>query len=286
MELDLRKLRYFVAVAEELHFGRAADKLHIAQPVLSRQIRSLEGDLKVQLFARDKRGTELTAAGEQLLSDARPLLSAADATTRRAVRAAHAQNALTVGFMPGLIVTAAVRLFSRRHPDVQVEVIRTNWDEQTQMICDGRIDVGYVRLPCEAHGLELRDLLSEPRVVILPTTHPLAGKSSVSISDLAGERLLQNPAAIPEWRSTANPSGPYEDTGPTLVLRSVEEKLENVAAGRGVVILPLSTATYYTRSDITHIEISDIGPNRVCLAWDSNRQDQLIDEFVEIALAT
>ncbi|MCL2731127.1 MAG: LysR family transcriptional regulator, partial [Actinomycetia bacterium] len=184
MDLDLRKLRYFVAVAEELHFGRAADRLRIAQPALSRQIRSLESDLKVQLFTRDKRGTELTAAGEQLLGDAGPLLSAADAATRRAVRAARARDALTVGFMPGLIVTDAVRALSRRHPGVEVEVVRTDWEEQTEMIRDGRVDVGFVRLPCDTRGLELRDLLSEPRVAILPATHPLAGKPSLSIGDL------------------------------------------------------------------------------------------------------
>jgi len=286
VDLDLRKLRYFVAVAEELHFGRAADRLRIAQPALSRQIRSLESDLKVQLFTRDKRGTELTAAGEQLLGDAGPLLSAADAATRRAVRAARARDALTVGFMPGLIVTDAVRALSRRHPGVEVEVVRTDWEEQTEMIRDGRVDVGFVRLPCDTRGLELRDLLSEPRVAILPATHPLAGKPSLSIGDLAGERLLQNPAALPEWRSAAKSGGPEEDAGPAVALRSVEEKLENVAAGRGVVVLPLSTATYYTRPDITHVEIGDIGPNRVCLAWDGTRRDPLVDEFVRIALAT
>ena len=286
MDLDLRKLRYFVAVAEELHFGRAADRLRIAQPALSRQIRSLESDLKVQLFTRDKRGTELTAAGEQLLGDAGPLLSAADAATRRAVRAARARDALTVGFMPGLIVTDAVRALSRRHPGVEVEVVRTDWEEQTEMIRDGRVDVGYVRLPCDTRGLELRDLLSEPRVAILPATHPLAGKPSLSIGDLAGERLLQNPAALPEWRSAAKSGGPEEDAGPAVALRSVEEKLENVAAGRGVVVLPLSTATYYTRPDITHVEIGDVGPTRVCLAWDGTRRDPLVDEFVRIALAT
>ena len=105
MDVDLRKLRYFVAVAEELHFGRAAERLHIAQPVLSRQIRALEDELKAQLFVRDRRRTELTAAGEQLLADARPLLAGATRCACASGRAARGENSFTVGFMPGLIVT-------------------------------------------------------------------------------------------------------------------------------------------------------------------------------------
>src|SRR5689334_10358876 len=108
MDLDLRKLRYFVAVAEELHYGRAAERLHIAQPVLSRQIRALEEELKAELFRRDRRGTALTAAGEQLLDDARPLLAGSEALLRRVRSAAEGSRTFTIGFMPGITVTPAV----------------------------------------------------------------------------------------------------------------------------------------------------------------------------------
>jgi DNA-binding transcriptional LysR family regulator len=283
VDLDLRKVRYFVAVAEELHFGRAAEQLFIAQPVLSRQIRALEGELKVQLFVRDRRSTQLTPAGEQLLADARPLLANADATRRRIGIAARGRDIFSVGFMPGLIVTAEVRVLTSNHPELTVDVLRTNWDDQTEVIHDGRVDVSYVRLPIDARGLEVRPLLSEPRVVVVPADHHLAGKEQISITDLADEHLLQDPAAVPEWRDIASELRESGRRPTTPYYRSVEEKLEHVAAGHGVIVLPLSTATFYTRDDITHIGIEDIAPNQVCLAWDSSRRSPLIDEFVAIA---
>ena len=128
MDLDLRKVRYFVAVAEELNAGRAADRLHIAQPVLSRQIRALENELHAQLFVRDSSGTQLTRAGTQLLADAPLLLASADAAQRRVAQAARAKSTFTVGFMPGLTVTGPVLALSDAHPDLTVEVLRNRLD--------------------------------------------------------------------------------------------------------------------------------------------------------------
>ncbi|HUY50025.1 MAG TPA: LysR substrate-binding domain-containing protein [Streptosporangiaceae bacterium] len=282
-DLDLRKVRYFVAVAERLHFGRAAEALHIAQPVLSRQVRALEEELNVQSLVRTKRATELTPAGEQLLADARPLLATADAARRRVRRAALGRDTFTVGFMPGLIVTAAVMALSDRHPELAVEVIRTGWDDQVDVIHDGRADVSYIRLPVDQQGLQVRPLLTEPRVVVLPAGHRLANEQAIDIADLAGEHLLQDPDAVPEWRDIATElrARPRSAAGPAI--RTVEEKLEHVAAGRGVVVLPLSTATFYTRPDVSYVAISDIGPNQVCLAWDAARASMLIQEFAAIA---
>nr|WP_062330934.1 LysR substrate-binding domain-containing protein [Herbidospora sakaeratensis] len=277
MDVDLRKLRYFVAVAERLHFGRAAEALHIAQPVLSRQIRALEEELRAQLFVRTKRATELTPAGEQLLADARPLLASAEGLRRRVARAARGGEVFTVGFMPGLIVTSAVRAFGERHPGLTVEVVRTTWDDQTATIHDGRVDVGYVRLPIDRRGLRVLPLWSEPRVVVLPAGHPLAGKDAVGIADLAGECLLQNPDAVPEWRAVAT------RRDPEVRFRAVEEKLEHVAAGHGVVILPLSAAAFYTRPDVGHVAVGDIPPNEVCLAWSGSRRSPLIAGFAAVA---
>jgi DNA-binding transcriptional LysR family regulator len=281
-DVDLRKLRYFVAVAEQLHFGRAAEVLHIAQPVLSRQVKALEDELKVQLFARDKRTTELTPAGRQLLADARPLLANADALRRRVARAARGPGTFTVGFMPGLIVTDAVRAMLDRHSQLTVDVLRTNWHDQTEVLRDGRVDVSYVRLPVDQRGLQIQPLLTEPRVAVLPDEHRLAGKTTVSIADLADEHLLQDPDAVPEWRDIATElrTGLRRDAP---VFRTVEEKLEHVAQGEGIVLLPFSTAAFYTRPGVRYSQVSDISPSQVCLAWDATRRSQLIRDFAAIA---
>jgi DNA-binding transcriptional LysR family regulator len=283
MDLDLRKVRYFVAVAEELHFGRAAERLHIAQPVLSRQIRALEDELSAELFIRDRRHTELTAAGQQLLEEARPLLANADALRRRVGRSARGSDTFTVGFMPGLLVTAAVRALSAAHPDLTVDVIRTSWDDQVQVVHDGRVDVSYVRLPVDQDGLKLVPLFSEPRFVALPTAHHLAGKETVSITDLAEEHLIQNPDAVPEWREIATEMQSRNNRQPIPAIRTVEEKLEHVATGHGIVILPRSTATFYRRPDVTCVPVEDIRPNQVSLAWDASRRSLLLDEFADLA---
>jgi len=280
-DVDLRKLRYFVAVAEQLHFGRAAKALHIAQPVLSRQIRALEDELKAQLFVRDKRTTELTPAGRQLLADAGPLLAAADALQRRVACAARGPGSFTIGFMPGLIVTEAVRALASRHPQLTVNVLRTNWDDQTAVLHDGRADVSYIRLPVDQSGLQIQALLAEPRVAVFPADHRLAGKDTITIADLADEHLLQDPDAVPEWRDIATEMRTRRRSAP--VFHTVEEKLEHVAAGNGIVLLPLSTAVFYTRPGVAHSHVSDIPPNQVCLAWDATRRSRLIQDFAAIA---
>ncbi len=281
MDIDLRKLRYFVAVAEELHFGRAAARLHIAQPVLSRQIRAFEDELHVRLFDRDRRSTALTAAGRQLLADAGPLLATAAALHRRVVRAGRDAATFTVGFMPGLTVTAAVRAFSDRHPELSVELVRTTWSDQVEVLHDGRVDVGFVRLPMEQRGLVVRPLFDEPRVVVLSVDHPLAGKESVRITDLAGDHLLQEPDAVPEWRDVADELR-AGNARPVPSFGSVEEKLEHVAAGHGVSVLPESAARYYTRPDVAVVPVEDIGPNHVCLAWAAANRSGLPSEFASL----
>ncbi|MEU9245296.1 LysR substrate-binding domain-containing protein [Streptomyces sp. NPDC048385] len=285
LDLDLRKLRYFVAVAEELNFGRAAERLHITQPVLSRQIRSLEDDLGAEVFDRGRRGTLLTPAGEQLFEDAVPLLASARALVRRVKSATLGTPTLTIGFMPGIMVTSAMVAFTARHPEANVRLLRTSWDDQVEVLLDGRADVSVVRLPIDQRGLHVRPLFQEPRVVVLPAGHRLSDRTSVSVADLASEHLLQDPDAVPEWRDVAlELRGNRRPEVPAI--HQVEEKLELVAAGAGVCVIPLSTASFYVRPDVISLPVEGLGPNEVALAWVASRRSPLIHDFAEAAAET
>jgi DNA-binding transcriptional LysR family regulator len=284
MDLDLRKLRYFVAVAEELHFGRAADRLHIAQPVLSRQIRALENELHVELLLRDRRGTALTSAGQQLLEDARPLLISAEALQRRVSAAGRGERSFTIGFMPGITVTSAVQVLRSRHAGLDVRLLRTDWTNQVEVLRDARADVSIVRLPIDRVGIETRPLFEEPRVVAVATSHRLANKESIRIADLAEDHLLQDPDAVPEWREIAVELRRGQRP-PVPSINSVEEKLELVAGEVGIAVIPASTARFYTRLDVVCIAVEDLGPNRVALGWLAGRDTALIREFADVCAA-
>jgi DNA-binding transcriptional LysR family regulator len=224
----------------------------------------------------------LTAAGRQLLADGPALIELASGVRLRAGRAARGRRSFVVGFMPGLIVTGPVRALSDAHSELSVEVLRTSWDDQVVVLLDGRADVGYIRLPADQRGLRVEPLFTEERFAILPARHRLAGKDEVSIADLADEHLLQGPDAAPEWRDIATElrDRQAQREYPT---RTVEEKLEHVAGGRGIVILPASTAAFYRRPDVVQARITDISPNQVCLAWLAGRRSRLITEFVALA---
>lgn len=262
MDLDLRKLRYFVAVAEHGHFGRAADRLHIAQPVLSRQIRALEQELGCALLERTTRSVRLTPAGEQLQKDAPGVLAAARAATLRVHSAARGAHRMVVGFAPGLSVSAAVRAFAHAHPGVEIELFRLNWYEQAEALRDGRADVGYLRHPFDTDGIHTIPIGSEPKVVCLPATHPLASRRRLARADLESEVILDA-----EARRTA----------------TIEEKLELVAAGRGLALVPRSVARYYSRPDLVHRPMTDAVPYETCLAVAEDRRQQHLRDFLAVA---
>lgn len=279
MDVDLRKLRYFLAVAEQLSFGRAAERLHIAQPALSRQIRSLEHDLGATLFDRDRHRVALTAAGRQLLQDAPTLLAVAAATRRRVAAAGRGVASLSVGFRAGVVVTAEVRAFRAEHPDVVVDLRHLEWDQQEAPLLDGRVDVAFLRPPVAGGALELVPLYSEPRVAVLPADHRLAGKSSVAVADLAEELLMP----VPGLGTPAHLAGGSGRARTAVVPRTVEEKLEHVAAGAGVLFVAVSMARYYQRDDVVAVPLADAPPDQVLLARAAGRVSPLVDAFIHAA---
>lgn len=278
----MRKLRYFVAVAEELNFGRAAQRLHIAQPVLSRQIRALEDELGVRLLIRDTRGARLTDAGNQLLQDARFLLAESKALRGRLSRAAIPTRVVRVGVMPGLLATAAVRTFESTNPAHRAEVVPIGVTEQLESVRNRTLDVVYAREPVDHRGLGTAALLEEPRDALLPADDPLAGRPSVRLSELASHRPLQDPAAVPEWYAIATPE---QRRATHRAATTMEEKLERVAAHEGFAIVPRSATSFYRRPDVSVVPIEDMPPGRVSLIWDAATPDPVRDDFVTAALA-
>ncbi|MFI9503860.1 LysR family transcriptional regulator [Nocardia sp. NPDC052566] len=265
MDLDLRKLRYFVAVAEQRHFGRAARQLYIAQPVLSRQIKVFERELDCELLVRSTRSVELTAAGKQLYEEAQGILAAVDAAVRRVHDADHGVRRLVVAFSAGLHVSEAILAFTARHPDVETDVVPVRWWEPDAPLRDGRAQIGYLRRPFDDSGLRTIPVGHEPRVACLPAAHRLADRPELTRADLDGERMLDTPA-----RRTS----------------SLEEKFERIAAGHGIVLVPLSVAHSYARPDLVHLPVTDAPGVETCLAVVADRREKLLRDFLDIATAT
>lgn len=287
-DLDLRRLRSFVAVAERLHFGQAAAALHVTQPALSRQIQQLEHDLGVSLFRRSSREVALTPAGEQFLQDSRELLAAARAAQNRARRIAAGEGVLKVGFMLSSDITAPLHAFSAREPEVRIELVRLRWWSQSADLLDGTADVGFVRLPVDADRLRVLPLYQEGLCTVLPVRHPLAGEDTVGLRALADEPLLHYAGASPAWSAVWNadprPDGTRWLRGPDV--HDMEEILAYVRAGSGVVMVPESVAAVFPRPDIAYVPLADVSPGTVALAWDGDRPSPLVETFVDATRTT
>ncbi|WP_225639865.1 LysR family transcriptional regulator [Streptomyces werraensis] len=287
-DLDLRRLRSFVAVAERLHFGQAAAALHVTQPALSRQIQQLEHDLGVPLFRRSSREVALTPAGEQFLQDSRELLAAARAAQNRARRVAAGEGVLKVGFMLSSDITAPLHAFSAREPEVRIELVRLRWWSQSADLLDGTADVGFVRLPVDADRLRVLPLYQEGLCAVLPVRHPLAGEDTVGLRALADEPLLHYAGASPAWSAVWNadprPDGTRWLRGPDV--HDMEEILAYVRAGSGVVMVPESVAAVFPRPDIAYVPLADVSPGTVALAWDGDRPSPLVETFVDATRTT
>ncbi|WP_369391979.1 LysR family transcriptional regulator [Streptomyces sp. CG1] len=281
MDFDLRKVRYFVAVADLLHFGQAASVLHIAQPVLSRQIRSLEQEIGLELLVRNRRSVALTAAGRQFLDDARALLATAQAARHRMYRAAGGEAHLTVGFGWGMTVTGIIDAFAVCRPDVTVDVRQLAAGSEAEALLGGAVDVAFVRMPVAEAGLALIPLGSEALVAALPVGHRLAGAVELVGADLDGEPLLRRAGAAPAVvRGAASLVQAAWGAGP------VEEELELVARGCGLTLLPRSAAAFYTRPGIHYVPVLDVPPREICLAHAATDRSELTRSFVRAAETT
>jgi DNA-binding transcriptional LysR family regulator len=249
--VDLKRLRYFVAVAEELHFGRAAERLHIAQPPLSQQIRKLEQELGVELFRRSRgKRAELTTAGRVLLDEGRRALDHVDRAALAAQRAAHGElGDLRVGFAPSTatgVLPLAVREFRRRVPGVRLELFEFRSDALAEELRSAELDIGLLRRPTNLSGLILEVIAEERLLAALPEGHRLAASTMLSAADLAREPLISGDrVGSRAWFEEI--AALYHSVGvaPQVIqeVSTVQAQLGLVAAGLGVAIVPSAIRT-------------------------------------------
>jgi DNA-binding transcriptional LysR family regulator len=245
--MELRHLRYFVAVAEELHFRRAAERLHIAQPPLSQQIIALEKELKVKLLFRTKRKVELTQAGQLLLADARQILSLADRAVETARRASRGEiGHLAIGLLPSadlVVLPRILPVFRQRFPGIDLTLYSLTPKDQITAIHEGRLQAGLLRLPIDDKQLAVETLMREPLVAVLPEGHPLASQKHVSVEALAAEPHVLYPRRnSPAYYDIVVTL--YHQAGFSLKVvqevETIQTTLSLVAAGLGVSIQPSS----------------------------------------------
>jgi DNA-binding transcriptional LysR family regulator len=284
VDLDLRLVRYFTVVARHRHFGRAAAELRVAQPSLSRQIRRLEQQLGARLLDRTPQGARLTEAGEVFLPQARALLRAAAQAAAR-TRAAAEPSRITVGYSTGIIVTPAVRELRHRHPEAHVQALHLDWNEARAALLDHRADAVVSRLPFATGGLHVTVLYDEPRALLVPLDHRLAGKESVTIDDIADEPLprLPDQAWNAFWRIDPRPDGSRAPDGPFV--EALEDKLELIAAGQAVAIVAAGLRADSLRPDLTTIPLDGVEPSHVVLATRAGDRSRLVAAFRKYAQA-
>jgi DNA-binding transcriptional LysR family regulator len=273
IDVHLRDLRYFVAVTEELHFTRAAQRLFVSQPALSRQIAKLERDLRVTLLVRDRRQVGLTAAGQSLLDSARPLLVSWD-ETRRAVAdaAATASSNLRIGIQTSIgrrILATVTEALAQSHPNWTLTIVQVPWDDPMGGLLDHNTDLALIWLPApEPDRLRWVVLATEPRYVALPLGHHLAKRRRVVLADLAEEPFIALPEEAGALRSFWLAED--QDTPRRIIGRvaySAEETFEAIAAGLGVALVSKGNAELYKQHAVTSLPVTDLGPAELALAW-------------------
>lgn len=288
--MELRHLRYFVVVAEELNFSRAAERLHIAQPPLSQQIRSLEEELGLRLFHRTKRKVSLTDGGRDFLVNARHTLAQAEHAIRSAQRASRGQvGRLVVGFVMSAtcsIVPKILRIFQSHSPDVELVLQESTSSESLAALCEQRMHIGFLRMPFNANSLKYACVLKEPYMVALPGSHPLSKRAKIKVHMLANEHFIisprsQGPGYYDQIINMCHRAG----FSPHIAqeAKQFQTTLSLVSAGMGVAVIPASV------KDLRSLEIvyKPLDPpdqySEIAVAWKSDNISPLVSAFLDVA---
>lgn len=288
--MELRHLRYFIAVAEELHFSRAAERLHIAQPPLSQQIRALEEELGVQLFERTKRRVQLTEAGLVFLAETRQVLAQVEQAVRAAQRASRGEigrlavgvnSSATHSFLPEIL-----RVFRERFPFVELVLHELASSQQVQGIRDNRIDIGFLWLPnINDSALSFMPIWREPVIVALPETHPLANLPEIPLKALAGESFVLPPHQLgPGFYSQIISLCQQAGFSPKVVQEAmlVQTIVSLVAGGVGVALVPASLQSLQ-RVGVVYKALQGQTPElEMAVVWRQDNSSQILQEFLEV----
>jgi DNA-binding transcriptional LysR family regulator len=279
--VETRELRYFVTVAEELHFGRAARRLGIAQPPLSRAIQRLERRLGVALLERNSRAVTLTEAGSVLLREGRAALDAVDAADRRTRRAALAgtgRAGLVLVVKAGAsseLLSKLLDAYAAEPGAVAVDVLLCGIAEQERLLRDGRADVALLHRPFDsAVGFDTEELSTEGQVAVLPVGHHLTGRAHLRMADVAALPDLP----MPRW---PGPDGAYPD-GPGPQVRDSTQLYQLIALGRAAAVLPESCGTHLRR-DLAAVPVLDAPAVTTLIAWPPHSRSQAVAGLVRAA---
>ena len=289
--MELRHLRYFVTVASELHFGRAAEKLHISQPPLSMQIRALENELGVMLLHRTRRHVSLTSAGKAFLHDARQILERTEQAVLTARRAGRGEiGELAVGFISVAdynLLPLVLREFRRQYPMVTLSLKESTTDAQIADLIEGRIDVGFLLPPVTDPGIESVPILREPLIAALPERHPLANrKGAVSLAALANAPFIITPRQMAP--------GLYDDIvsfchaagfSPQVTQEAIQMQtvVSLVSAEMGVALIPRSLRNLQ-RTGVVYKSLKEKSPmSEIRLAWRTGDSLPALQLFLALA---
>ncbi|GEB48168.1 LysR family transcriptional regulator [Streptomyces cacaoi] len=277
-DLETRELEYFVVLAEELHFGRAAARLALAQPALSKTVRRMESRLGVRLLERSSRRVALTPAGEALLHHGRHALQAVGAAVEMARRAGNTEAPLRLVIKPGGdadLLSGILAAYARQPDARQVDIVFGGATDRAEHVRDGRADVALLYAPFDdLTGLDHETLAVEDRVAILPRGHRLAARAELTLADLADETL-------PRWKGVRWTGGPDPADGPEI--SDGAQMAQLIRLGRIVAVLPRSLARP-EQPDLAYRTVTDAPESRLVLAWSQTDRRPLVAAFVAAAV--
>jgi len=290
--MELRHLRYFIAVAEELHFGLASKRLNISQPPLSQQIMQLEKEIGVRLFSRTKRRVEVTPAGLVFLEEARKIMALSDDAVRRTIRADKGEiGRLAVGYIGSAnysLLPQVIREFRKRFQDVDLSLAEMNTSNQIEALRDGRIHVGFLRPPqgIENEGLSIESVFREPLMVAMPQNYHVNGKTSIPLRMLAKESFIMIPRQRgPGFFDYIIALCQKEGFSPHIVLEASQFHtiIGLVAAEIGIAIVP-ATMQRSRFEGVVFRTIAGGAETVLKIAWVTNSQSLVLQNFLDVVI--